>query len=75
MTLPKERTNSLHNTREFLRKLLSPYNGGFKRIPKEVRREAYYCLKHFPWDMHIEEVAKKCPDVFGITPSQPNGGE
>lgn len=34
------------------------------RIPSHIRKEAYYCLKHFPWDTHLDEVAEKCPSVF-----------
>lgn len=48
MSLQNERARAIINARNYLRKMLSPYNGGIKRIPKEVRRECRYLLKHFP---------------------------
>ena len=48
MSLPSEKANAIINARNFLRRLLSPYNGGIKKIPKEVRREARSLLKHYP---------------------------
>ena len=49
MTLPYERTRSVNNAREFLYRLASPYvDGGFKRIPLAVRREAMRLLRHYP---------------------------
>ena len=49
MTLPRERTRSVVNAREFLARLVSPYvPGGYKRIPKPVREEALRLLRHFP---------------------------
>ena len=47
MSLPNERARAIINTRNYLRRMLSPYNGGIKKIPKEVRRECRYLLKHF----------------------------
>lgn len=55
MTLPRERNWAIHNTREFLRSLLDPKKT--PRIPSKVRREAYWCLKHYPNDWEIEQVA------------------
>jgi hypothetical protein len=62
MTIPRERFRSLENTRHFLRSLLDPK--ATPRVPKEVRRRAYWCLRHFPetWDM--KEVARVLPDLF-----------
>lgn len=65
MTLPDERTRSLQKTREFLRSLLDPKKT--PKVPKSVRQEAYSCLKHFPWDLHIDKVSKKNPDEFAPT--------
>jgi hypothetical protein len=48
MTLPYERTRSVMNTRDFLLRLASPYGGGLKRIPKDVRDEARRLLRHYP---------------------------
>lgn len=63
MTLPDERYNALLRSRDFLRDLLDPKKT--PRVPKAVRTQAYYCLKHFPWEMHLEELSKKLPDLFG----------
>jgi hypothetical protein len=58
-----ERTYSLINTRAFLRRLLN--RTLTPRVPKEIRLEAKYLLKHFPWDSEIKRAALKCPQVFG----------
>lgn len=63
MTLPIERTNSIYMTRDFLRALLDPKQT--PRIPKYVRKQAYWCLRHFPADYEIAQVAKKLPNIFG----------
>lgn len=62
MTLPDERYYSLIKTRDFLRDLLDPKKT--PRVPKEIRRRAGSCLRHYPWDMHIEEIAKRVPKHF-----------
>ncbi len=59
MTVNSERMNSLHLTREFLRSLLDPKKT--PRVPKKVRQEAYYCLKHFPYEYHLEDIANYVP--------------
>ena len=48
MTLPCQRTRAVLDTREFLRMLISPYNGGYKRVPKAVREHALRLLRHYP---------------------------
>ena len=49
MTLPHERTRAVCCAREVLYRLASPYvDGGFKRIPLAVRREALRLLRHYP---------------------------
>ena len=63
MTLPIERSWALENTREFLRSLLDPKKT--PRVPLYVRRDARWCLKHFPMELDMEKVRKKCPEVFG----------
>lgn len=63
MTLPNERSRAIHNTREFLRALLDPKKT--PRLPTKLRKEAYYCLKHFPHDFEINDVADSHPDTFG----------
>jgi hypothetical protein len=62
VTIPEERYNSIIRTREFLESLLDPKKT--PRIPKKIRTEAYWCLRHYPFDMHMEQVAEKLPEVF-----------
>lgn len=52
--MPSERVNAIKRTREFLRSLLDPK--ATPRIPKAVREQAYWCLKHFPQDYDVKEV-------------------
>ena len=52
MTIPSEKINALIKTREFLRSLLDPKQT--PKVPKSVRKSAYWCLRHYPWDMDIE---------------------
>lgn len=63
MTLPFERMNSLKNTRDFLRSLLDPK--ATPKVPKDIRKQAYSCLKHFPPDYILEDVAEMMPEMFG----------
>lgn len=56
MTLPFERVNAIVNARQFLRDLLDPKKT--PRVPRKIRREAYYVLKHFPQDYDIKKVLK-----------------
>lgn len=56
MTLPNERLRAINSAREFLRSLLDPKLT--PKVPKVVRIEAYYVLKHFPSDYDTERLAK-----------------
>lgn len=62
MSLPDEKYRALFKARNFLRDLLDPKKT--PKIPKKVREEAYYALKHYPFDYDLEVLAKKCPDVI-----------
>tara|TARA_R110000737_G_scaffold3904_3_gene12872 strand:+ start:1638 stop:1898 length:261 start_codon:yes stop_codon:yes gene_type:complete len=63
MTMPKERFYAIRNTREFLVELMDPKKT--PRVPKEIRLKAYYAIKHFPGEYHMEEARKLAPSVFG----------
>ena len=63
MTLPTERSSAIWNTREFLRSLLDSKQT--PKLPKSIRSEAAWCLKHFPTDADMKRAMKKCPEVFG----------
>lgn len=56
MTLPNEWFISMRNTRKFLFDLLDRQQT--KKVPKEIRERASRCLKHFPFDIEINELEK-----------------
>ena len=62
MTLPCERHNAIRRTEEFLKDLMDPKKT--PRVPKEIRKQAYYCLKHYPGEYHLKLLATKCPEVL-----------
>ena len=62
MTLPDERTRAVWNTRQFLYDLLSRK---YKRVPKEVREQAYRCLRHYPGSIELIRSWESIPDIFG----------
>lgn len=62
MTMPNERTRSIFAAKRFLQSLLNPAET--KRIPKEIRLQAYSVLRHFPSAVDLIDPAKTCPNVF-----------
>jgi hypothetical protein len=62
MTLPYERYNAVTRTEQFLKDLMDPKKT--PRVPKEVREQAYYCLRHYPSKYNMDVVATVSPDVF-----------
>ena len=64
MTLPDERFRAIVSTRKFLRALLDPKET--PKVPKDIRRWASNCLRHYPWDLYLEQIAKKCPTILEI---------
>lgn len=67
MTLPCEQFNAVQHTREFLRALLDPKKT--PKVPREIRRWASSCLRHYPWGMHMEEARLLAPGVWGEPPT------
>lgn len=63
MTLPYQRTRAIERTREFLRDLLDPKKT--PKVPRTIREQAYWCLRHYPWEFHMDQATKALPDVFG----------
>jgi hypothetical protein len=63
MTMPRERAQAVKNTQEFLRNLLDPKKT--PKVPKVIRRQAYWCLRHFPHPYEIDQVAELAPKIFG----------
>lgn len=62
MTLPCERYNAIKRTEKFLKDLMDPKIT--PRVPKEVRQQAYYCLRHYPGNYDLDLLATKCPEVL-----------
>jgi len=63
MTMPNERRWAVNNTRQFLVDLMDPKKT--PRVPKEIRKEAYRCIKHYPGKYHMDKAAIEAPEVFG----------
>lgn len=62
MTTPQERFRALIRASDFLYRLTDPNQT--KRLPKVIRDEARSILRHFPFPIELEELAKL--DVEGI---------
>ena len=63
MTLPDERTRAVLHTEQFLHSLLDPKLT--PRVPRDVRKQALRCLRHYPAAYYIETAARFVPDIFG----------
>jgi hypothetical protein len=63
LTMPNERRNAVNYTRQFLVDLMDPKKT--PRVPKEIRKRAYSCLKHYPGEYYMEEAAVQAPKIFG----------
>lgn len=61
MTMPDERYRAVVKTQEFLLEILNT-----SRIPKKIKEDAKWCLRHYPsaWDM--KQAAENCPDLFAV---------
>ena len=59
MTLPDERYRAIVQTEKFLREILST-----PRIPKKIKDDARWCLRHYPNEWEMKRAAEKAPDVF-----------
>jgi len=62
MTLPYERYHAIKRTEEFLKDLMDPK--ATPRVPKEIRKQAYYCLRHYPGNYDLDRMATKCPEII-----------
>ena len=62
MTMPDERFRAVVQTEKFLKEILIT-----PRIPKAIKEQARWCLRHYPshWDMTI--AAEGAPDHFQET--------
>ena len=64
MTLPDERYRAVDRTRRLLLNLVNPAHT--PRVPKIVRDEAAYCLRHFPTTFDMEVAITKAPELFQV---------
>jgi len=63
MTTPEERLRSILYARAFLQMLITPK--WTPRVPKEIRREAAWRLKHFPTSTDLYWASKDFKKIFG----------
>lgn len=70
MTLPSERYRAILRAKNFLRDLMDPK--ATPKVPRWIRTEAYYALKHFPHEHEVEHLAEASPDILdsGVTKEQ-----
>ena len=59
MTLPDERYRAVVQTKKFLEELLST-----PRLPKAVKDNARWCLRHYPSEWDMQNAANLAPIVF-----------
>jgi hypothetical protein len=59
MTLPDERYRAVIQTQKFLEELLTT-----PRIPKKIKDDARWCLRHYPNEWDMKAAARYTPSVF-----------
>lgn len=57
MTVPFERTRAVNSTYDFLCDLLDPEKT--PRVPKDIRRRASACLRHYPNKFDMDTISKR----------------
>jgi len=57
MTVPRERTNAVIFTEEFLKSLLDPKQT--PRVPKSIRDQANRLLRHYPTQYEMEVISTR----------------
>lgn len=62
MTLPDERYRAVDRTRRLLLNLINPKHT--PGVPKLVREEAKYCLRHYPTTYDMMEAERVAPSLF-----------
>lgn len=62
MTLPDERYAAVLRTRQFLMDICSPSKT--PRVPKDVRQQALWCLRHYPDTWEMQQAAEASPHLF-----------
>jgi len=59
MTLPDERYRAVVQTQKFLLEILST-----PRVPKKIKDDARWCLRHYPSEYDMQIAAIGSPEVF-----------
>jgi hypothetical protein len=59
MTLPDERYRAVVQTEKFLREILTT-----PRVPKAIKDQARYCLRHYPSEYDMKKVSQTSADIF-----------
>ena len=59
MTLPDERYRAVVQTEKFLKEILST-----PRVPKAIKDNARWCLRHYPNEWDMQSAARSAPSVF-----------
>ena len=62
MTMPDERFRAVNMAREFLLELTD--SAKTPRVPKNIRSQALYILRHYPSNYELKSVAHRAPDIF-----------
>jgi hypothetical protein len=57
MTVPRERTNAVMFTENFLYDLIDPKKT--PRVPKAIRQRAHSLLRHYPSHFYMETIAER----------------
>jgi len=59
MTLPDERYRAVVQTQKFLLEILTT-----PRVPKAIKDQARYCLRHYPSEYDMKKVSQTSADIF-----------
>ena len=59
MTLPDERYRAVVQTQKFLQEILTT-----PRVPKSIKDNARWCLRHYPSEYDMSRAATTSPEVF-----------
>jgi hypothetical protein len=63
MTTPDERYKALKLAKSFLNDLIDPKKT--PRVPKGIRKRAYWVLRHYPHEYELIELKKHNPKLLG----------
>lgn len=68
MTQPQERARSIIRTEQLLKDLLDPKKT--PRVPVDIRDRAKQCLRHYPCEVHVDQLAVLAPDMLWTEEAQ-----